>query len=72
MSKFVTPRQALKALLLVRTANQKGFGRYKAYLANPHGARGKQAEQRAHYWLDREEQQLGIVERFVRQHVEGQ
>lgn len=72
MPKSVTPRQALKAVLFVRAANQKGFGRYKAYLTNPQSARGKEAEQRAHYWLDREEQQLGIVERFVRQHVDDQ
>ena len=72
MPKSITPRQALKAVLFIRAANEKGFGRYKAYLASPHSDRGKKAEQRAHYWFDREEQQLGIVERFVRQHVDGQ
>lgn len=66
MSK-VTPRQAFKALERCRAANEKGFGRYRAYAASPHSATGKRAEQRAHHWLDQEERQLEILERFIRQ-----
>ena len=69
MSKIVTARQALKALLRARTANEKGFGRYRAYLPSPSSERGKLAEQRAHHWLDQEERQLGIIERFIRQYL---
>ncbi|MEH3098691.1 hypothetical protein [Sphingomonas adhaesiva] len=69
MSKIVTARQALKALLRARTANEKGFGRYRAYLTSPDSERGKLAEQRAHHWLDQEERQLGIIERFIRQYL---
>ncbi len=69
MSRIVTARMALKALLRARTANEKGFGRYRAYLASPNSERGKLAEQRAHYWLDQEERQLRIIERFIRQYI---
>lgn len=69
MPRIVTPRQALNALLRARAANEKGFGRYKAYVASPHSETGKRAEQRAHHWLDQEERQLGVIERFIRQYL---
>lgn len=69
MPKIVTPRQAMNALLRVRAANEKGFGRYKVYVARPHSKSGKRAEQRTHHWLDQEERQLSLIERFIRQYL---
>lgn len=68
MAKTITARQALKAVERVRLANERGFGRYRAYLAAKDDANREHAAERVHHWLGREESQLAILEAFVRQH----
>lgn len=68
MAKVITSRQALKAVERARTANERGFGRYRAYLAARDEVSRDHAAERVHHWLSREESQLAILEAFVRQH----
>lgn len=67
MVRLVTSKQALKAIQRVRLANERGFSRYQTYLSARDVGRKDTAADRVHYWLDREEAQLAILEAFIRQ-----